>query len=116
MCHHASGAPAALAVHQGAKGDCEMPGARELLENVQPSLEGAVLTSDALHCQKHGCRFPAIDLRWRASEEAAVDQSTMRTCRAGIARCQAVSPSQLRLNPYFVSLCLHERREREAQQ
>lgn len=43
-------------------------------------------------CQKHGARFQAIDLRWGLSEEAAADQSTMRICRAEIARCQAVTP------------------------
>ena len=44
------------------------------------------------YCQKHGCRFQAIDLRWGVSEEASADQSTMRICRAEIARCQAVTP------------------------
>ena len=30
-----------MAVHQGAKADCEMPVARELLESVQSSLDNA---------------------------------------------------------------------------
>lgn len=52
LCHQATGGPVAMAVHQGAKEDCEMPVARELLESVQPSLVTAVVTADALHCQK----------------------------------------------------------------
>lgn len=44
-------------------------------------------------------RFQAIDLRWGVSEEEAADQSTMRICRAEIARCQAVTP-----RPNFVVL------------
>ena len=62
-----------------------------LQENVFPRLRE--------YCQKHGCRFQAIDLRWGVSEEAAADQSTMRICRAEIARCQAVTP-----RPNFVVL------------
>lgn len=50
-------------------------------------------------CQKHGARFQAIDLRWGISNEAAFDQSTMRICRAEIARCQAVTP-----RPNFIVL------------
>lgn len=56
LCHHASGAPVAMVVHQGAKEDCEMPIARELLDKVQPSLARAVVTADALHCQKKTAR------------------------------------------------------------
>lgn len=40
----------------------------------------------------------------------------MRICWAEIARCQAVFHSQLKFNPYFVSLYLHEGREGKAQQ
>ncbi len=43
-------------------------------------------------CVKYGAQFQAIDLRWGISNEAALDQSTMRICRAEIARCQAVTP------------------------
>ena len=56
LCHQATGAPVAMAVHQGAKADCEMPVARELLDSVQPSLDNAVVTADALHCQKKTAR------------------------------------------------------------
>lgn len=56
LCHHGDGAPAAMAAYQGGKGDCEMPVARELLGDARPSLEGAVVTADALHCQKKTAR------------------------------------------------------------
>jgi len=56
LCHHASGAPVAMAVHKGAKEDCEMPMARELLKRIQPSLVRAIVTGDALHCQKKTAR------------------------------------------------------------
>ena len=51
------------------------------------------------YCQRQGWSFQAIDLRWGISNEAALDQSTMRICRAEIARCQAVTP-----RPSFVVL------------
>jgi hypothetical protein len=52
-------------------------------------------------CAKHGCRFQAIDLRWGASEEAALEQQAMRICLEEIERCQRLSltvpgPSQAR--------------------
>ena len=50
-------------------------------------------------CQRQGWSFQAIDLRWGISHEAALDQSTMRICRAEIARCQAVTP-----RPNFIVL------------
>lgn len=50
-------------------------------------------------CQKHGCRFQAIDLSWGVSEEAAADKRIMRICRAEIACCQTVAP-----RPSFVVL------------
>jgi len=51
------------------------------------------------YCQRRGWSFQAIDLRWGISNEAALDQSTMRICRAEIARCQTVTP-----RPNFVVL------------
>ena len=33
-----------------------MPAGRQLLAEVQPSLDGAVVTADALHCQKKTAR------------------------------------------------------------
>lgn len=43
-------------------------------------------------CQSHGCRFQAIDLRWRISQEASHDQRTMAICLEEIARSQQVTP------------------------
>lgn len=42
--------------------------------------------------EAHGCHFQAIDLRWGVSEEAALDQQTMKICLGEIGRCQQVSP------------------------
>lgn len=50
-------------------------------------------------CVQHGCRFQTIDLRWGVSEEAALDQQTMRICLDEIARCQRVTP-----RPNFIVL------------
>lgn len=50
-------------------------------------------------CESHGCRFQAVDLRWGISEEASVDQQTMKICLAEIARCQKTSP-----RPNFIIL------------
>ena len=50
-------------------------------------------------CRQHGCRFQAIDLRWGVSEEAALDQQTMKICLEEIDRCQKVSP-----RPNFIVL------------
>ncbi len=47
----------------------------------------------------YGCRFQAIDLRWGVSEEAALDQQTMKICLTEIERCQKVSP-----RPNFIVL------------
>jgi Domain of unknown function (DUF4062) len=44
-------------------------------------------------CERHGCQFQAIDLRWGISEEAGLDQQTMKICLEEIARCQAISRS-----------------------
>ena len=47
----------------------------------------------------HGCRFQAIDLRWGVSEEAALDQQTMKICLGEIERCQKTE-----LKPNFIIL------------
>ncbi len=62
-----------------------------LQEKVFPRLRD--LASD------HGCRFQAIDLRWGVSEEAALDQQTMKICLGEIERCQKTSP-----RPNFIVL------------
>jgi Tfp pilus assembly protein PilF len=50
-------------------------------------------------CAQHGCRFQAIDLRWGVSEEAGLDQQTMKICLEEIERSQRVSPK-----PNFIVL------------
>ena len=47
----------------------------------------------------YGYRFQAIDLRWGVSEEAALDQQTMKVCLGEIVRCQKVNPK-----PNFIIL------------
>lgn len=39
-------------------------------------------------CERRGARFQAMDLRWGVSEEAALDQQTMRICLEELRRCQ----------------------------
>ena len=63
----------------------------ELQENVFPRLREL--------CTQHGTRFQAIDLRWGVSEEASLDQQTMKICLEEIARCQRVTP-----RPNFIVL------------
>jgi hypothetical protein len=46
------------------------------------------------YCQKHGARFQAIDLRWGISEEAALDQQTLKICL----HCN----KPIRFNPFYV--------------
>jgi tetratricopeptide (TPR) repeat protein len=50
-------------------------------------------------CMQYGCRFQAIDLRWGVSEEAGLDQQTMKICLEEIARCQEITP-----RPNFIVL------------
>ena len=50
-------------------------------------------------CQQHGARFQAIDLRWGVSEEAALDQQTIKICLSEIERYQKVTP-----RPNFIIL------------
>jgi len=50
-------------------------------------------------CEKHGCQFQAIDLRWGVSEEASLDQRTMKICLEELRRCQTTSP-----RPNFILL------------
>ena len=50
-------------------------------------------------CARHGTRFQAVDLRWGVSEEAALDQQTMKICLGEIERCQQTSP-----RPNFIVL------------
>ena len=50
-------------------------------------------------CMQHGFKFQAIDLRWGVSEEASLDQQTMKICLEEIERSQRVSPK-----PNFIVL------------
>lgn len=50
-------------------------------------------------CLHLGCRFQDVDLRWGISEEAGLDQRTMRVCLGEVARCQETTP-----RPNFVIL------------
>ena len=43
-------------------------------------------------CRERGASFQAIDLRWGVSEEASLDQQTMKICLEEIARCHEVTP------------------------
>lgn len=44
-------------------------------------------------CNEHGYRFQAIDLRWGISNEASLNQKTMRICLEELRRCQEASPA-----------------------
>jgi len=44
------------------------------------------------YCEALGWRFQAIDLRWGVSQEAGLDQRTMRICLDEIERCRTISP------------------------
>ena len=69
------------------------------LEAERNALQERVFPRLKRYCQRRGWSFQAIDLGWGISNEAALDQSTMRICRAEIARRQAVTP-----RPKFVVL------------
>jgi len=43
-------------------------------------------------CEREGYKFQAIDLRWGVTDEAALDQQTMKICLDEILRCQKISP------------------------
>lgn len=55
-----------------------------LHETVYPNLRA--------FCQEHGASFQAIDLRWGVSEEASLDQQTMKICLCEIKRCRDMTP------------------------
>jgi len=57
LCAHQDGRPVALESYTGQKDDCEPPIGRALLE--KGNLENAVVTADALHCQKKR-RWPSF--------------------------------------------------------
>jgi hypothetical protein len=51
------------------------------------------------HCLANGTRFQVVDLRWGISEDATVQQQTLRICLNEIERCRKVSPC-----PNFLAL------------
>ena len=53
LCHQQTGQPVAQRTYSGKKADCELPVAQHLLaKDAASQLGGAVVTADALHCQK----------------------------------------------------------------
>ena len=62
------------------------------LREERNALQAYVFPKLRVLCAELGARFQAIDLRWGVSDEAGVDQRTMRICLEEIARCRNVSP------------------------
>lgn len=52
LCHHATGAPLAMATYSGEKDDCELPVSQTLLGQTAAVLPDAIVTGDALNAQK----------------------------------------------------------------
>ena len=52
LCRHADGRPVLMESYSGNKDDCELPVAQKLLADNAGVLLNAVITGDALHCQK----------------------------------------------------------------
>jgi len=50
-------------------------------------------------CREHEARFQAVDLRWGVSDEAGLDQQTLKICLREIERCR-----QAGLRPNFLIL------------
>ncbi|MFX1449570.1 MAG: DUF4062 domain-containing protein, partial [Promethearchaeota archaeon] len=50
-------------------------------------------------CESRGYKFQPIDLRWGISEEATIDQRTVKICSEEIRRCK-----DTKLRPYFLAL------------
>ena len=69
------------------------------LKEERNALRARVFPSLQELCARHGARFQAIDLRWGVSEEASLDQQTMKICVGEIERCQQVTP-----RPNFIVL------------
>jgi NACHT domain- and WD repeat-containing protein len=63
------------------------------------ALQRKVFPALASLCEKAGCRFQAIDLRWGITQEAGFDQRTARICLEEIDRCQRTTP-----RPNFIVL------------
>lgn len=52
LCFHATGQPFAQRTYSGKKDDFELPVSQRLLDKVGDQLDGALVTGDALNCQK----------------------------------------------------------------
>ena len=63
------------------------------------ALEQEVFPALKQLCSENECQFQSIDLRWGVSEEAGLDQRTMRICLEELKRCQTTSP-----RPNFILL------------
>ena len=59
------------------------------------ALQERVFTRLLELCAAHDTRFQATDLRWGVSEEASLDQQTMKICLGEIARCQRITPRRI---------------------
>jgi hypothetical protein len=89
LCHQQTGAPVAMKVHHKAKEDCEMTEARKLLEEVQPSLGNALVSADALHCQRQTAQI----IRRRGGEYLlAMDDNQKTLKNEARRRLAALSP------------------------
>ena len=51
------------------------------------------------HCERHGAKFQAVDLRWGVNEESQRNQKTVEICLNEVERCQRISPK-----PNFIIL------------
>jgi hypothetical protein len=60
LCRHEDGRPLAMESYSGEKGDCELPISQQLLEANAGVLQNAVVTGDAINCQK---KRPASSLK-----------------------------------------------------
>lgn len=69
------------------------------LKSERSALQQAVFPLLRQLCLRLGCRFQDVDLRWGISEEAGLDQATMRVCLREVARCQETTP-----RPNFIIL------------
>jgi hypothetical protein len=60
LCRHEDGRPLPMESYSGEKGDCELPISQQLLEANAGVLQNAVVTGDAINCQK---KRPASSLK-----------------------------------------------------
>ncbi|MEQ8174388.1 MAG: AAA family ATPase [Syntrophomonadaceae bacterium] len=68
-------------------------------ETERNALQDKVFPKIQKFCEIKGFIFQAIDLRWGVSEDAALDQQTMKICLNELKRCQELTP-----RPNFIVL------------